>query len=312
MIEILIKISTIFATILIGYAGAKSKLVSGEAQNHLISLILNINIPCMLIYAISKNEIADDALVVTIEMLLISIAYFIVAAVAAILIVKLCRIKIPTDKGVYKTIFTSINTGFIGFPISSILFGAQGLYFMMLHNIILNVALYSICMVQLSGHKEKKNLITSTLKHLVNPCIISACIGLVLLFAGLHLPQYVNEVIKPIGDATIPIAMLIVGLQLADGKLSDCFLNKKLLLFSLITMIVWPLLLLFLVDLLPIYKMIKIAIILGAALPPATTISALAANEHANYKLAADGIVLTTLLSAISIPMTAILIYAYI
>lgn len=112
------------------------------------------------------------------------------------------------------------------------------------------------------------------------------------------------------GEVTIPVAMMIVGIQLADGRIADCFLNKKLVLFSAVTMLVWPLFILAILYFVPLPSIIKIVIVLGAALPPATTISAIAANENRNYKLAADGIIVTTLMAIITIPIVAMLINA--
>ncbi len=308
MLGVIIKISTIFVMIFLGYITCKLKVLQSEAQAHLIKLILNINIPCMLLVSVSQNTITEDTFQATIQMFAFSAIYFVVSSLCAIVLVKTFRIKDPDDVGVYKIIFTSINTGFIGFPVTMVLFGNKMLYFMVLHNIVLNLYLYSMCFIQLSAEPIRFRSILQMLKKMINPCIISAIVGIILLFAGLHLPTYLKSIAQPIGDATIPVAMIVIGIQLADGKLRECFGNKKLLLFSIFTMLIWPVIILLLVDLLPISGTVKIILALGAAFPPASTISALAAEEGRNYKLAADGIVVTTLLSIVTIPIMGMLI----
>lgn len=311
MLDVMMKISTVFVMIFIGFGACKIGLIDVKANKYLTSMVLNINIPCMLLCSITNNEISDDSLNMTIVMLCFSAAYFAAAAVVAIFLVKVFRIKEINDIGVYKIFFTSINAGFIGFPLTKVLFGDGALYFMILHNIILNIFLYSICVLQLSTAGSGKQLISQTAKKMVNPCIISALLAIVMLFSGLHMPSYISNVLQPLGDAAIPVAMIVIGIQLAEGRIKDLLNNKKLISFSVIRMLIWPCVILLIVKWMSISELIKIVLILGAALPPATIISALAAEEGKNYKLAADGIIVTTLLSMITIPIVSSLIYSF-
>ncbi len=311
MTDILLKISTIFIMIFIGFAASRLKFVPSDAQNGLVKMILSINIPCMLICSLTQNELSEGPMAATIKMLCFSAVYFVIAALISELLPKLFRIREPDDIGVYKILFTSINTGFIGFPLTKALFGDETLYFMALHNIVLNICLYSICMIQLNSGNREKDMLKKMIKSMINPCIISAVLGIILLFAGIAIPSYIQGILQPIGDATIPVAMIVVGLQLAEGKIIDCFMNKKLLIFSAITMIVRPVIVLLIVNMLPITAILKVVLVLGAAFPPVTTVSALAANEGKNYKLAADATIVMTLIAAATIPMITMLIHMY-
>lgn len=307
MLEIVIKISTVFVMIFMGFAACKVGFIKSEAQTHLVNLILNITLPLMLINSICSNEITADSLQLTIEVLVFSSVYFILAGIVAAILVRMFRVRDLNDKGVYKIIFTSINAGFMGLPITLAVFGEEAVYYMALHNIVLNVVLYFFCIIQLNNG-IKKGAVKKTLKKLLNPCIIGAVLGVVLLFAGAEIPSYIAGIMKSVGDVTIPVAMMVVGIQLADGKITDCFRNGKLVVFSVVTMLAWPVLILIIVKSIPMAGILKIVFTLGAALPPATTISALAAYEGRNYKLAADGIIVTTLMSVVTIPFIVMMI----
>ena len=307
MMEIIIKISTVFVMIFVGFAACKINFIKSEAQKHLIDLILNITLPLMLINSICSNELTDDSLQLTIKTLLFSSTYFAIAGTAAIILVKLFRIKDLNDIGVYKVIFTSLNAGFMGLPITLAVFGEEAVYYMALHNIVLNVVLYFFCIIQLNNG-VKKGAVKKTLMKLLNPCIIGAVLGIVLLFLRVDIPQYISGLMQSIGDVTIPVAMMVVGIQLADGKITDCFRNGRLVAFSVVTMLIWPVIIMSIVRFIPMAGILKIIFTLGAALPPATTISALAAYEHRNYKLAADGIIVTTLMSVVTIPIIVMMI----
>lgn len=307
MLEIVIKISTVFVMIFIGFAACKVGFIKSEAQTHLVNLILNITLPLMLINSICSNEITADSLQLTIEVLVFSSVYFILAGIVAAILVRMFRVRDLNDKGVYKIIFTSINAGFMGLPITLAVFGEEAVYYMALHNIVLNVVLYFFCVIQLNNG-IKKGAVKKTLMKLLNPCIIGAVLGVVLLFAGAEIPSYIAGIMKSVGDVTIPVAMMVVGIQLADGRITDCFRNGKLVVFSVVTMLAWPVLILIIVKFIPMAGILKIVFTLGAALPPATTISALAAYEGSNYKLAADGIIVTTFMSVVTIPFIVMMI----
>lgn len=307
MIDIVIKISMIFIMIFMGFVACKIKFIKSEAQRYLTDLILNITLPLMLINSISRNSITEDSLQLTIEVLVFSSMYFIIAGIAAIALVKMFCIRDINDKGVYKVIFTSINAGFMGLPITLSVFGEEAVYYMALHNIVLNVVLYFFCIIQLNNGIQK-GAVRNTLAKLLNPCIVGAVAGIAILFAGVEIPEYIADIMETVGNVTIPVAMMVVGIQLADGKIIDCFRNVKLVVFSVVTMLIWPLIILIVVKLIPMAGILKTIFVLGAALPPATTISVLAANEGRNYKLAADGIIVTTLMSAVTIPLIVLLI----
>lgn len=307
MLEIVIKISTVFVMIFMGFTACKVGFIKSEAQTHLVNLILNITLPMMLINSICSNEITADSLQLTIEVLVFSSVYFILAGAVAAILVRMFRVRDLNDKGVYKIIFTSINAGFMGLPITLAVFGEEAVYYMALHNIVLNVVLYFFCIIQLNNG-IKKGAVKKTLSKLLNPCIAGAVLGVVLLFAGAEIPSYITGIMKSVGDVTIPVAMMVVGIQLADGRITDCFRNGKLVVFSLVTMLVWPVLILIILKFIPMAGILKTVFTLGAALPPATTISALAAYEGRNYKLAADGIIVTTLMSVVTIPLIVMMI----
>lgn len=311
MLSIAARISAIFVMIAMGYSACRMGFVKGEAQSHLTSLILNVNIPCMLLYSITQNDVNSSMMEETLVMLLCSCIYFIIAAGVSMLIVKLFSVNEMYSSGVYKVIFTSTNAGFIGFPVTQMLFGGEILYFMVLHNIVLNLYLYSLCTIQLNGGIRQNGTTMSSVRKMINPCIISAVISIVFLFAGIRMPEYINNIIEPVGDATIPMAMILIGIQLSEGNISKCITDIKLVMLSIVRLFFWPAAVLAVMMILPVAAELKITLIIGASLPAASTISALAANEGCDYRLAANGIIITTLLSVISIPCSVLMVHVF-
>lgn len=308
MLDIILKISTIFIMILIGYGAGRSKVIEREAQKHFVDLLLNITIPCLLFYSIACSQVMAYSPGDSLRMLGYSAIYFLVAAVVAAGLVKLFQIKTSYDIGVYEVIFTSINAGFIGFPVCKMLYDDNILYLMVLHNLVMNIYMYSLGVFQLRKGEVQEDTLKRVIKAMVNPCIIGALLGMALLFGGVHVPVYVTGILQPLGDVSIPVSMIVIGLQLCEGNAVGCFSDRSLTAFCAVKMFVWPVAVFAAVRLLPLSEEVKVVLMLGAAFPPAATISALAENAEKNYKLAADGLVITTLFAMISIAGMAMLL----
>ena len=224
---------------------------------------------------------------------------------------KILKMKDHPDAGVYMAGITTINNGFMGFPITLALFGEDVFFYMVLFQMMLTIYLYSGCIMQVDyGHKGKMDL-KLTLKQLANPCSMSAVLGIIMLFLGLHLPDMIFETVDSIGSITVPLSMLVVGIQLGSSKISTVIHNRNLVLTSVLKMILWPVLTFLAVNWLPIPLSMKLALIFGSVFPTAVAVVAVASMENRNAVLAAEMIAFTTLISIITIPVSALLLMGY-
>ena len=206
----------------------------------------------------------------------------------------------------------TINSGFMGFPITKAIFGGDILYLMILHNICLTLYMYSagpFILNMNSGHGsfDAKRL----LKTFCNPSTILSVVSIVMLFAGLHLPKLIFDSVELVGDITVPLSMLVVGMQLGESNIGRIIKNKSLVLMSILKMTVVPALVFLLVNWLPLTDEVKVTAVFAAAFPTAVVTSALALMEKKNSLLSAEAIALTTLISVGVIPVTALLLSAY-
>ena len=131
------------------------------------------------------------------------------------------------------------------------------------------------------------------------------------LLLGLHLPDMIYETVNTIGSATVPLSMLVVGIQLGSSKISRVIGDRHLVITSLVKMILWPVLTFLAVNWLPVPITMKIAMVFGAAFPTAVAVVAITSMENRNAVLAAETIAFTTLLSIITLPVSALLLMGY-
>ena len=143
------------------------------------------------------------------------------------------------------------------------------------------------------------------------PGTFCAVIAIIMFVAGIHFPALVFKSIDMIGQATIPISMLIVGIQLGGSNIRRIIKNHQLILLSVVKMISLPALTFLLVNWLPIDVNTKITLIFGAAFPIAVGCVAVSEAEGENALVAAEGTTLTTLLSLVVLPVTAALLISF-
>ena len=312
MTVIIEKIISIFLITAVGFAANKKGILPDASNKYLVDLLMMITTPCMVLASITSTELTDDTLMQTLGMILFAVIWFAVSAFLSwIICIKILKLGKNTDAGVYMAGMTTINNGFMGFPITKALFGDDVLFFMVLFQMILTIYLYSGCIIQVNyGNKGRIDL-RQVGKRLTNPCTMSAFLGIAMLLLGLHLPDMLFETVNTIGSATVPLSMLVVGIQLGSSKISKVIRDRSLVLTSVIKMIAWPLVTFLAVNWLPIAVNMKIAMVFGAAFPTAVAVVAITSMEKRNAVLAAEIIAFTTLLSVITLPVSALLLMGY-
>ena len=93
MIDITIKISTMIA---IGYGACKLRLINESLQKPLVSLLLNVNIPCMLLCSVTENELNEDMMEMTVLMIVSACVYFLIASGVSEILVRLFKVFIKS------------------------------------------------------------------------------------------------------------------------------------------------------------------------------------------------------------------------
>lgn len=323
------KVLAIFLLMAAGFGVGRLKVLPEGSNATLNVLLIKVVTPCMILSSITSKELTDDTLSMTLQTFAGSVVFFAIAGVLGYFFAKhMLRVSPSSNIGVYTFAFASINTGFMGFPVTLALFGQDIFYLMVMQNVILTVYLYSAgplmlrlgCesdeilpagtadTVKTTGTAGSGSALKSFFMSFWNPNAVASVISLVMLFAGLHLPKLIFEPVQTLGDATIPLSMLLVGLQLSESNISDLIKNGKILAFSLVKMLLLPVLTFFAVNWLPLAVSVKVCLIFAAVFPVAVVVAPVTAMENKNSLAAAELIAITTLLSVGTIPLFATLL----
>lgn len=142
------------------------------------------------------------------------------------------------------------------------------------------------------------------LAKLFSPPVIATVFSLFLIAIGVNriIPQVVVKPLKMLGECTMPLAMLVVGGNLAAIPLTK--IDKKAMAFLIFAKLVFlPLLALVIILFLRTPTLIGFLIMVEAAVPSATSLSLIARHYKIEEGLINQGILFSHLVSIVTIPL---------
>lgn len=148
------------------------------------------------------------------------------------------------------------------------------------------------------------------LKSIFNPPVLATLASLALIFFKLNkIPEFAYKPLKLMGDCTLPLAMLVVGGNLAQIRLGRID-KKAIFLMSLAKLVILPGLGLLLLLKFKLPYLIGLLILIQLAVPPATTPSLIIRHYKKDDLLISQGIFFGHILGLISLPVFLSLYFA--
>ncbi|MBQ1407142.1 MAG: AEC family transporter, partial [Eubacterium sp.] len=203
------------------------------------------------------------------------------------------------------------NVGFMGFAVAKAVFNDRILFFAVIFNILASIHVFAVTPLQMQYGSNEPVKRGNILASLLNLPIIATFTGLFFLFTPLSLPKFVFDTFDLLGSANLPLSMIIIGIQLGGSNLMKVIKNYKLTIAALIKVIVMPLIIFLATLPMPISSEMKLTLVFLNALPSAVVEAAIAEENGKNYRLLAEGIMLTTAISIITLPIICSLIGSY-
>ena len=311
MLLIFSKVLVVFIYIGVGLIANRLKVLPEESVKHFISLVMCITVPCLVISSITGQDLNGDMYRNTILTLLLTTLVLIVTAFATTFVSdRIFPWKDQQDRNVLASAMTGCNAGFMGLPIASAVFGELVFYYLVIQNIANNLYLFVMSLAQLHHRESEKSSksLSEKLKPLVNPTSVATIVSLIMLFAGIHLPEYAMDIVTTLGDITIPLSMILVGVQLGGADFKKLIADKALLITSVMKLIAVPALALLILTPMPVDPVVKLTVLLGMCFPSAVIGVAVAAQENKNSQLMVEAVAITTLLSLFTLPVWIMII----
>lgn len=305
--EVILALAKVFIMILPGYILTKLNILQEPHTSGMSTIITYVTYPCLVISAMQMEfswEILNNCKYVV----LIFIGVVLAAMVISKILTSLIRMP-ASQSGIMAFMMVFGNTGFLGLPVLDALFGKEAVFYGALADSSFDLLMFTIgiTLIRQSAKGEERMGVAETLKGLINPCFVGVLIGLAMYACRIMLPDIIGGPVESIGAVTSPLAMMVVGSHLARIKLADMFTSWQPYLVCLLKLLVAPAIALVLVKLIiGGDTLFGTVIVMEAAMPCAMLSVILSDRYGADVKLATKGVMLTTIMCLVTIPIVAI------
>ena len=129
-----------------------------------------------------------------------------------------------------------------------------------------------------------------------------------LFLLRVPVPAAVRGILSSLSAATVPLSMLLVGSSLGNIKLVKALRDKSMILLVAERFLLAPLITFFVMKLFGVDPMLRNIMVITAATPSAIIVTALSIQNGIDGEYSSEGILVTTLLSMITLPITVYLL----
>ncbi|WP_245831839.1 AEC family transporter [Oceanobacillus senegalensis] len=295
----------LYGIAILGFVVRKMGVLNEKANDVLTQLILYITLPALILYSL---DITFSITLLREFMWFIMMSVYILGISCFLAYWMRKRSKLPEQqKSVYEGLIIFGNQGFIGYAISYILLGEQGIVYLTIFNLCYLILIWTYGIYLFSRNKKTidwKNIF-------LNPGILSTLIGLVIFFLPIGWPVVISDGLESVGKMTIPLSMMLIGILIANVKYNNFIsLIKSIYIWksSLTRLIIIPVILFPFAALSVPFSVLLIAVLVSG-MPSAPTISLYAQRYGGDSYFASIGVLLTTLLCIITIPVLYTIVY---
>lgn len=272
----------------------------------LSKVIFNISLPFMLFTNFLKLDATPRLLANS----------FVVLTVAGIVIMFLLLVGWLTTKvfkiegreaAVFRAHSMFGNTIFLGFPLINALYGAEGLLYASMFQLVATIIMWTVGVVVLTygnGLPWKKSIL-----KVINPNTIATLIGLTFFLLSIKLPDIIVIPLSELGSANTWLSMLYIGAMLAFSNVGGLLRKRSLYIISFNRLILFPAILISLFALAGALlgmtpdKLVSSVIILEASMPCMASVVIMAKELGADDHLAVGNVFVSTIFSIASLPV---------
>ena len=303
MSALLTKLALFVIVILIGMIGAKKKILKTDFNRGLTWLVINVFLVASIFSSVlSMDASSPSAREFGTIMLLLWVTYLLTYLISGI-VIRLLPIK-GEKAAQLEMLMSAVNTLFITLPVVETIYGAKGAFIVALGCIPFNVIIYTYGIARLRGSREGG----FRLKDILSAPLLATVAATLLFLLRVPVPAAVRGIVSSLSAATVPLSMLLVGSSLGNIKFAKALRDKSMILLAAERFLLAPLITFFVMKLFGVDPMLRNIMVITAATPSAIIVTALSIQNGIDGEYSSEGILVTTLLSMITLPITVYLL----
>jgi len=249
--QVFVKLFAIFAVVAIGWGVAKSgRLGGGDPARVLSGAAFYIFVPALLFRTSARIDFARlDTRIL--------LAFFVPTLVVLGLVYVFLRVRAggggePAAPAVRAITASFGNAVQVGIPLAAALYGEAGLglhvTLVSLHSLTLLTVLTALVELDLARAERRdggrgphllRTLATTVRNTVVHPVILPVLAGLAWNLVGLPIPGFADEILATLGQAVVPVCLVLIGVSLAHYGIKGALRGATML--SAVKLVVQPL-----------------------------------------------------------------------
>ena len=214
---------------------------------------------------------------------------------SVLLISKIINVASSTKTAFMATVLFP-NNGNMGLPITTFALGLVGLEIAILYMICSSIFMFCIGPILLQG----KTIFYGIRRALESPLVWSILIGLVWRIYSLNLPLQLSTSIHKLGEAAIPLALLLLGIQLTKTRWQ---FGTKELMSVFMRLLLAPLIAYIVGTNLHLNNLNLQVLVIQSSMPTAVSSLVLITEFEGDNNFVARTIIMSTLMSFLTIPL---------
>lgn len=211
--DVALAITRLGLLILLGLFMARQGWVGAHARQPLMRMIIWVFFPAMIFSRVSGNPLiasgSQALLYLGAGFLMIVTGYAVATAVGSLF-------KVPAGTARRTFAFSAgvNNFGYLGIPVTAALFDKDVVGVLLVHNVGVEAAVWTVGVAILSGESLRRGL-----KKLLQPMTVALFVALAINFAGFGKSApivFASDLCHAIGECAIPIGTLLTGIYLHE------------------------------------------------------------------------------------------------
>lgn len=278
--------------VLVGIYLSRRGFLSEQGTRDLGAILIRVIIPVVIVKSFITPFSAQRLQQLGLSFLLALLSYVLAMALSWLVFGKRRRIE--------NFAAAFCNAGFIGIPLAQAVIGEEGVFFIASSIALLNLFQWTYGVYIMT---DDRNAISA--KTIVkNPVVIAIVIGLLLFLTRLPVPPVVVSTLGYIAGMNTPVAMILLGTYMARLPMRRILLERRAYLCVVLRLLAIPALTLLVFHLLPVGdRGVLLTVFLAAATPVGANICVFAQQNNCDYEFSVVTVCLSTLLSAVTVPL---------
>lgn len=281
-------------------------------------LVMNISLPSYMLSNIMSNY--DRAKLMEIKNgLLIPYISIAICFLLAFVVAKTIKV-IPYRFGTFCSMFSLSNAALVGLAVNVALFGEKSTPFALLYYFANITSFWTLGVYGISRDGDNKNsrlFSGENIKRIFSPPLVVLLATLALVMLGIKLPEFLMRTFGYVGNMTVPISMMFIGMNMYSVNFKEIRLDKDVISLLMGRFVLAPSVIALLCRYVPTLKFLGGAIVVPAlmikvfiiqsSMPVMAQTAIIAEANNADSKYAALMTSLTVLVSMFMIPVYMLL-----